>query len=68
MASGSNDFNVIIVDFSKIIGESESNQKYFSQFKHKLTGHKERITGLDWSKIDQSLLVSCSYDSTVQVK
>ena len=72
IASGSNDFNVIIVDFNSLIGEMETkgqnDLKFFSKLKHKLLGHKERITNLCWSTYEQcNLLASCSYDSTVQV-
>jgi WD40 repeat protein len=70
LASGSNDFNVIIVDFAYIISEVEakklsSDSKFFSKFVHKFIGHKERITGLSWST--NNLLASCSFDSTVQI-
>ena len=70
LASGSNDFNVIIVDFANIITEVEdkklsSDSKFFSKFVHKFIGHKERITGLSWSA--NNLLASCSFDSTVQI-
>ena len=72
IASGSNDFNVIIMDFNSLIGEIEAKDqndlKFFARFKHKLVGHKERITSLCWSTYEQcNLLASCSYDSTVQV-
>lgn len=70
LASGSNDFNVIIVDFKNIINEFEKkmiskDSKFFSKYAYKLVGHKERITGLSWST--NNLLASCSFDSTVQI-
>jgi WD40 repeat protein len=76
MASGSNDYNIMLVDLKKLIlNQFEANNfqqidfKLFSHFKHKLVGHKERITGLNWSKLNgKQVLASCSYDSTVQVK
>ena len=74
LASGSNDFNVIIIDFKSLISEFDANKlkedtKLFSKYKHRLVGHKERITGLSWStnSAKENLLASCSYDSTVQV-
>ena len=72
LASGSNDFNIIIIDFKNVIEEYEekNNQdsKFISKFLHKLCGHKERITALSWSVNSTSNLVaSCSYDSTVQI-
>jgi WD40 repeat protein len=74
LASGSNDTNVIIIDFQSLIQELDQKLKeneclkLFSKYKHKLIGHKERITGLSWSvNFNSNLLVSCSYDSTVQV-
>jgi WD40 repeat protein len=75
IASGSNDFNVIIIDFSMLINEelketspNQNDRKFFSKFKHKLVGHKERITNLSWSNCEKNnILASCSYDSTVQV-
>lgn len=71
MASGSNDFNVIIVEFNEILkqldGSSEASN-FYSKYKFKLEGHKERITCLSWCKSSNYLLASCSYDSTVQVK
>lgn len=72
LASGSNDFNVIIIDFKETIEEinrCEKSTNFYSKFKHKLVGHKERITCLSWCKSSSSnLIASCSYDSTVQVK
>jgi hypothetical protein len=77
IASGSNDFNVIIIDFKSLVNEIENKLeecgnvylKFFSKHKHKLIGHKERITGLSWSDNNNvETLASCSYDSTVQVK
>ena len=84
VASGSNDMNVIVIDFRAMIGEIEAKRdahgardgadgsqpfelKYFAKFKHKLSGHKERITCLSWSRRGGALLVSASYDGTVQV-
>lgn len=74
MASGSNDFNVIIVDFKLLIeslidknDKNNANLKFISKYRHKLVGHKERITGLSWSLHNENMLASCSYDSTVQV-
>jgi len=69
LASGSNDFNVVIIDFNALIERlnSTENLKLILNFKHKLVGHQERITGLSWSVHDQNLLASCSYDGTVQV-
>ncbi len=74
LASGSNDSNVIIIDFQSLIQELDQKLteneplKLFSKYKHKLVGHKDRITGLSWSiNFNSNLLVSCSYDSTVQV-
>ena len=75
MASGSNDFNVVLVDFGALVASHEPNSfeakldaKLFSNFKHKLIGHRERITGLNWSSLNGvNLIASCSYDCTVQV-
>jgi len=75
IASGSNDFNIIIIDFNSIISdclqlvETQScNFTMFNKFKHKLIGHKERITSLSWSRHDSfELLASSSYDGTVQI-
>ncbi|CAF1058444.1 unnamed protein product, partial [Brachionus calyciflorus] len=71
LASGSNDFNVIIVDFKHLINEVDQVERsinFYSKYKHKLIGHKERITGLNWCQsLDSNLLASCSYDSTVQI-
>lgn len=71
IASGSNDFNIILIDFKSLISESQhkvQNQNFYSKYKHKLVGHKERITSLSWAKSSNvNLLASCSYDSTVQV-
>jgi hypothetical protein len=74
LASGSNDTNVIIIDFQSLIQELDQKMKanesvkLFSKYKHKLVGHKDRITGLSWSiNFNSNLLASCSYDSTVQV-
>lgn len=59
-----------MIDLEQLAEEAskKSNQKLFAQFKSKLVGHKERITSLSWSQFDPQLLVSCSYDLTVQVK
>jgi WD40 repeat protein len=74
MASGSNDHNIVVVDFGSFVSELESEQfakldlKLFSKYKHKLSGHKERITSISWSVSNGSnVLASCSYDCTVQV-
>lgn len=81
LASGSNDFNVIVVDIKAILkdilifdksgqlNERNFDLKFFNKFKYKLAGHKERITCLNWciSSQNKSLLASSSYDSTVQV-
>lgn len=72
VASGSNDFNVIVVDFAQLVQDEPSlaNAKLFAKYKHKLVGHRERVTGLNWCKLDGdglNLLASCSYDSTVQI-
>ena len=72
-ASGSNDYNVVIIDFKTLMenlnasGNEDSKLKLISNYKHKLVGHRERITGLSWSIHDEGLLASCSYDATVQV-
>jgi WD40 repeat protein len=77
LASGSNDSNVIIVDFKVLIDElnesftqkddsSPKEKSLFGKYKYKLVGHKERITCLSWS-LDSKMLASSSYDSTVQV-
>jgi WD40 repeat protein len=76
LASGSNDFNIVIVDFLSLITDFNNNSsnsdcidlKFVSKYKHKLVGHKERITSLNWSSFDDNLLVSSSYDATVQVR
>jgi WD40 repeat protein len=70
LASGSNDYNVIVIDFKALIeslNNTNSNLKLISKYKNKLIGHRERITGLSWSIHDECFLASCSYDSTVQV-
>ena len=69
LGSGSNDFNVVIIDFKSLVDRlnSTENLKLISNFKHKLAGHQERITGLSWSVHNENLLASCSYDGTVQV-
>ena len=72
IATGSNDFNVIIIDFERLLAKTDVEQnidmKFYADFKHKLVGHKERITGLSWSnREDFNMLASCSYDATVQV-
>lgn len=74
MASGSNDTNVIVIDFADLIQSFEANSynssdlKLFSKQKFKLAGHKERITSLSWAKSNQvNILASSSFDSTVQV-
>lgn len=70
MASGSNDFNVIIVEFQEILEQSKSSNSpinLYSKYKFKLEGHKERITCLSWCKTTRTMLASSSYDSTVQV-
>ena len=70
MASGSNDFNVIIVDFDEILEQNKRSNipvNLYSKYKFKLEGHKERITCLSWCKSLNSMLASSSYDSTVQV-
>ncbi|RNA10724.1 gem-associated 5 [Brachionus plicatilis] len=69
LASGSNDFNVIVVEFNQILNQfndSNTTINVYSKYKLKLEGHKERITCLSWCKGLNSLLASCSYDSTVQ--
>ena len=71
LASGSNDFNVIIVDFKLLVERfvnATETPNLISNYKHKLVGHRERITGLSWNIHDENLLGSCSYDGTVQVK
>jgi len=72
IASGSNDFNVVILDFDKLITDlntADVSNLLFGKFKHKLIGHKERITCLSWSKHESlNTLASASYDGTVQVK
>ena len=78
IASGSNDFNVVVVDFDSIIDEIQMknkeeilncNLKLFGKYKHKLIGHKERITGLSWARNSEkgNILASCSYDTTIKV-
>lgn len=73
IATGSNDFNVIIIDFKQMVAEIEkaseqTDLKFYGKFRHKLVGHRERITSLSWSsREDFNMLASCSYDSTVQV-
>ena len=78
VASGSNDFNVVVLDFDSVLEEIEKKKneqeenkkldlKFFAKYKHKLCGHRERITGLSWSRSREHLLASCSYDATVQV-
>ncbi len=73
LATGSNDFNVIVVDFEALIEDCTARApkgdfKFYSKYKHKLTGHKERVTGLAWSSCQEfNMLASCSYDATVQV-
>lgn len=73
IATGSNDFNVIVIDFKQLLAEIEkapeqTDLKFYGKFKHKLVGHRERITSLSWSsRGDFNMLASCSYDATVQV-
>ena len=71
IASGSNDYNIVILDFDKLITDlnaSNATNLVFGKFKHKLIGHKERITCLSWSKHESlNTLASASYDGTVQV-
>lgn len=75
LATGSNDFSVIIVDFEALIDEikakcpEKSDLQFYAKFKHKLIGHKERVTSLSWSNHEEfNMLASCSYDGTVQVR
>lgn len=70
IASGSNDFNVVIIDFDALISDlsNESSNLIFGKYKHKLIGHKERITSLSWSRHGYfNILASSSYDGTVQI-
>lgn len=74
IASGSNDYSVIVLDFESLLEEikvkfeGQSDLKFYSKFKHKLVGHRERITGMSWSSYEAfNMLASCSYDATVQV-
>jgi len=73
LATGSNDFNVIVVGFDELVSECKAKTckgevKFYSKFNHKLVGHKERVTSLAWSICQEfNMLASCSYDATVQV-
>lgn len=68
VASGSNDFNVVVVDLDHILNDLKTSNLMFAKYKHKFIGHKERITCLSWSRYGEfNLLASSSYDGTVQV-
>lgn len=69
LASGSNDHNIMIIDFNEVLNSDQLNENLnlIGKYKFKLSGHKERITGLCWNNHSENLLASCSYDSTVQV-
>ena len=74
IASGSNDYSIVILDFESLLEEiklkfeGQADLKFYAKFKHKLIGHKERITGISWSSFEEfNMLASCSYDGTIQV-
>lgn len=74
IGSGSNDYSIVILDFESLLEEiklkfeGQADLKFYAKFKHKLIGHKERITGISWSSFEEfNMLASCSYDGTIQI-
>lgn len=71
IAIGSNEHFITVVDLTQILLDAVGS----SNFKHikssaclaRLEGHCNRITGLDWSPHDPSLLLSSSFDGTANV-